>query len=84
MSDEAAKRLAQLKAALQSGIIDDDTYRTAVAALSSSTVIQAALSGSGAIAQGEGAVAAGAGSAGDLSPRRRAADQPTAPARRAR
>jgi formylglycine-generating enzyme required for sulfatase activity len=60
VSEDAAKRLAQLKAALQSGIIDDDTYHTAVAALSSATVTQADISGSGAIAQ-QGSVAAGAG-----------------------
>jgi formylglycine-generating enzyme required for sulfatase activity len=59
VSDDAAKRLAKLKAAFESGALDEDTYRAAAAALTST--VNAELRGSGAIAQGEGAVAAGAG-----------------------
>ncbi|MBC7249313.1 MAG: SUMF1/EgtB/PvdO family nonheme iron enzyme, partial [Anaerolineae bacterium] len=60
MSDERAKRLAQLRQAYESGILDDDTYRAAVAALGVQTEIQAEVEGPGAIAQ-VGGVAAGAG-----------------------
>jgi formylglycine-generating enzyme required for sulfatase activity len=56
MSDERAKRLAQLRQAYESGILDEDTYRAAVAALGAPAAAQAELPGSGAIAQGPGAV----------------------------
>jgi formylglycine-generating enzyme required for sulfatase activity len=60
-SDERAKRLAQLRQAYESGILDEDTYRAALAALDVPAAAQAELTGSGAVAQGAGAVAAGAG-----------------------
>ena len=60
MSDERAKRLAQLRQAYESGILDEDTYQAAVAALGTEAESRAAVEGSGAIAQ-EGGVAAGAG-----------------------
>jgi len=56
MSDDRDRRLAQLRQAHDSGILDEDTYRAAVAALGAG----AAVEGSGALAQA-GAVAAGAG-----------------------
>jgi len=60
MSDERAKRLAQLRAAFESGILDEDTYRAAVAALGVQAGVKAEVEGAGAVAQG-GSVAAGAG-----------------------
>ena len=61
MSDDPAKRLAQLRQAYESGLLDEDTYQAAVAALGAGAESQAVVEGSGAIAQGPGAVAAGAG-----------------------
>jgi formylglycine-generating enzyme required for sulfatase activity len=58
MSADRDKRLAQLKQAYESGILDEDTYRAAVAALDASAVVTN--TGSGALAQDQG-VAAGAG-----------------------
>ena len=60
MSDDRAKRLAQLKQAFDGGAIDVDTYRAAVAALDKETGMTAHVNGAGAVAQG-GGVAAGAG-----------------------
>ena len=59
MTDDRARRLAQLRQAYESGILDEDTYRAAVAALSTEARIQATVEGSGAVAQ-DGGVAAGA------------------------
>jgi len=59
MSDDRAKRLAQLQQAYESGILDEDTYRTAVNALGAQTQTTAEVIGSGAIAQGESATAVG-------------------------
>ncbi len=53
MSDDRAKRLAQLHQAYQSGILDEDTYQAAVAALDAKLT-----------AQGTGAVVATRGSVG--------------------
>ena len=61
MSDDRAKRLAQLRQAYESGILDGDTYQAAVAALGVEAETRAAVEGPGAIALGPGAVAAGAG-----------------------
>ena len=58
MSEDRAKRLAQLKQAYENGILDEDTYRAAVAALGQSADYQAEVQ-SGAAAQGEGATAVG-------------------------
>ena len=60
MTDDRAKRLKQLKQALESGAIDRDTYDAAVAALDGGTGTTAHVNGSGAVAQG-GGTAAGAG-----------------------
>ena len=60
MNDERARRLAQLKQALDSGAIDADTFRAAVAALDKETGMTAHVNGSGAVVQG-GGVASGAG-----------------------
>ena len=51
MSDDRARRLAQLQKAYESGILDEDTYQTAVAALEPEAKVEAKLEGSGAIAQ---------------------------------
>ncbi len=55
MTEQQLTRLEQLKRALDAGLIDQDTYDTAVAAMN------AQVAGSGAIAQGPHAVAVGAG-----------------------
>ncbi len=60
MTDARARRLAQLKQALDSGLIDPDTFQAAVAALDEGTSTAAQVNGSGAVAQG-GGIAAGAG-----------------------
>jgi len=60
MTDDRAKRLAQLKQALDSGAIDADTFRAAMVALDKETGVTAHVNGSGAVAQG-GGIAAGAG-----------------------
>jgi len=60
MADDSNKRLAQLKLAYESGILDKDTYKAALDALNQ-TPAQAEVTGSGAVARGAGAVAAGAG-----------------------
>ncbi|GAB4537199.1 MAG: hypothetical protein Kow0063_23620 [Anaerolineae bacterium] len=56
MSNDRAKRLAQLRLAYESGVLDEDTYRAAVAALDAQVTVE----GVGAIATARG-VAAGAG-----------------------
>ncbi|MGZ8250190.1 SUMF1/EgtB/PvdO family nonheme iron enzyme, partial [Methylomagnum sp.] len=58
MNEEDQKRIAQLRAALDAGLIDQDTYDTAV------SPILARLNGGGAIAQGTDAQAVGAGGVG--------------------
>jgi formylglycine-generating enzyme required for sulfatase activity len=60
MTGEHARRLAQLRQAYEGGFLDEDTYRTAVAALGAGPEVQAKSEGSGAIAQ-DGSVAAGEG-----------------------
>ena len=61
MSDDRAKRLAQLRRAYESGILDEDTYQAAVAALQTRLgTQQATVSGPGALAF-EGGTAAGEG-----------------------
>ena len=60
MSDDPVKRLAQLRKAYESGILDEDTYRAAVTALGEVSGMQATLEGSGAVVQ-NGGVGAGAG-----------------------
>ena len=59
MSDERAKRLAQLRRAYESGMLDEDTYMATVAALSTEARSRATVEGAGTIAQ-EGSVGAGA------------------------
>ena len=58
MTQDPPTRLEQLKRALDAGLIDQDTYDAAVAAMS------AQLSGSGAIAQGDHALAIAPGGVG--------------------
>lgn len=62
MPDETAKRLAQLKQAFENGVIDEDTYRSAVSALGSQASIENSGSdgaaAQGGIAAGESGVAA--------------------------
>lgn len=62
MPNETAKRLAQLKQAFENGVIDEDTYRSAVSALESQASIENTASGAVAaahgVAAGEGGVAA--------------------------
>ncbi len=60
MTDDLARRLAQLRDAYESGILDDDTYQATMAALSAEPDGTAILVGSGAVAQKD-SVAAGAG-----------------------
>ena len=60
MSEDHAKRLVQLTQALESGAIDEDTYRAVMDALDKETRTAAHVNGSGAVAQG-GGVASGAG-----------------------
>ena len=60
MSDDRARRLAQLRDAYESGFLDEDTYRAAVAALEPMRDVEASLEGGGAIAQDD-STAAGAG-----------------------
>ena len=45
MSDDRAKRLAQLRQAYESGILDEDTYRAAVVALEPGGDIEATIAG---------------------------------------
>jgi formylglycine-generating enzyme required for sulfatase activity len=59
MSDERARRLAQLRRAYDSGILDEDTYQAAVAALGPEARVEASVEGGGSVAQEHG-VAAGA------------------------
>jgi formylglycine-generating enzyme required for sulfatase activity len=58
MTEEHGTHIEQLKRALDAGLIDQDTYETAVAAMS------AQLNVSGAIAQGQDALSIGAGGVG--------------------
>jgi formylglycine-generating enzyme required for sulfatase activity len=60
MTDERTRRLAQLRQAYDSGILDEDTYRAATAALNAESEVEARQEGSGAIAR-EASAAAGAG-----------------------
>ena len=60
MNEPQPTRLEQLRRALDAGLIDQDTFDAAVAAMS------AQLDGGGAIAQGPGAIAVGAGGVGVL------------------
>jgi tetratricopeptide (TPR) repeat protein len=57
MIDDRARRLAQLRQAYESGILDEDTYRAAIAALGVEAGIQAAVEGPGAAAQDSSAAA---------------------------
>jgi len=69
VSDERERRLAQLRLAHESGLLDEDTYQAAIAGLGVARQDTAGVAGSGAIAQGPGAVAAGTGGvavAGDV------------------
>jgi predicted NACHT family NTPase len=59
MSEDRTRRLAQLRQAYERGILDEDTYRTAVAALGAEPRVDARLDAAGAIAQRD-SVAAGA------------------------
>jgi formylglycine-generating enzyme required for sulfatase activity len=63
MSDDRTRRLAQLRQAYESGILDEDTYRAAVAALGVEAEIQAIVEGPGAVAR-DGSVAAAEGAVG--------------------
>ena len=45
MSDDRARRLAQLRQAYESGILDEDTYRAAVAALEPERDVEASSGG---------------------------------------
>ena len=58
MTDERSKRLAQLRQAYEDGVLDEDTYRAAVAALNDTPAYQA-MAQSGAAAQGWGSTAFG-------------------------
>jgi hypothetical protein len=60
MSENRARRLEELRQAYESGILGEDTYRAAVAALGMEAGIQAKAEGRGAIAQ-DHSVATGAG-----------------------
>ncbi len=51
MSGDHARRLAQLRQAYDSGLLDEDTYQAAVRGLDAETGAKATLEGSGAIAQ---------------------------------
>jgi len=68
MNDDRAKRLEQLRQAFKSGILDEDTYWAAIAALDAQTSAQAEVSGSGVIAQKDSVAAAtgGVGVGGDV------------------
>ncbi len=65
MSDERARKLAQLRQAYEQGLLDEDTYQTVVAALDRPVDLEAKVEGSGSVAQvggtatGERGVAAG-------------------------
>ncbi|MFZ5916056.1 MAG: formylglycine-generating enzyme family protein [Chloroflexota bacterium] len=59
MTDDRAKRLAQLRQAFERGILDEDTYRAAVAGLEAEAGAAATQTGAGGLAQ-DGSVAAGA------------------------
>ncbi|GJL62685.1 MAG: hypothetical protein NPIRA04_13390 [Nitrospirales bacterium] len=61
MADDLTKKLAQLRQAHESGVLDDDTYRASVAALEQQSHPAVTVQGSGSIAQGEHATSAGAG-----------------------
>jgi len=58
MRDEQEKRLAQLKQAYESGILDKETYQAAIAGVQAKYQAETK---SGAVAQGEGATAVGEG-----------------------
>ncbi len=62
----ARKRLAQLRKAYEGGVLDADTYRAAVAALTAGS--HADLAGAGAIAQGAQARAGFNGGAMPITP----------------
>jgi uncharacterized protein YjbI with pentapeptide repeats len=62
MTEECARLLAQLRQAYESGILDENGYRTAVTALGAEPEVEARVDGGGAIAQ-DHSVAAGAGGA---------------------
>jgi len=68
MSNDRAKRLAQLRQAYESGILDKDTFQAALASLDAPASTQAELSGSGAVAQKDSAAATtgGVAVAGDV------------------
>jgi formylglycine-generating enzyme required for sulfatase activity/energy-coupling factor transporter ATP-binding protein EcfA2 len=73
MTDDRAKRLAQLRQAYESGILDEETYRVTVAALQAQLgARQATVSGPGALAfeggtaVGEGGIAVGRDVDGDV------------------
>ncbi len=57
MNNDRAKRLAQLRQAYESGILDEDTLQAALASLDTPASAQAELSGSGAVAQKDSAAA---------------------------
>jgi hypothetical protein len=50
MTGDRARRLAQLRQAYENGILDEDTYRAAVVALTARTEIEATLEVSGYVA----------------------------------
>ena len=56
MSDERAKRLDQLRRAYEGGILDEDTYQVALAALGDQAEVRATVEGSGSVAQAGGVV----------------------------
>ncbi len=60
MTGDQTKHLAQLRQARDNGILDEDTYQAAIAALGAEPEVTATVAGSGAIAQKD-SVAAGAG-----------------------
>ncbi len=71
MTDDRQKRLAQLRQAYESGILDEDTYRAAVAGVEAEAGVAATQTGSGGLAvdhstaAGAGGIAVG-GKAGEI------------------
>ncbi|MCP4531359.1 MAG: hypothetical protein GY831_09030, partial [Delftia sp.] len=61
MNDDRVKHLEELRRAYESGILGEDTYRAAKAALDAPASAQAEVSGSGAVAQQESVAATGGG-----------------------
>ncbi len=74
MADDRAKRLALLRQAYETGILDEDTYRAVTEALGVAETTQAQVTGPAVVAQA-GSAAAGDVRGGNHTPGREAAEE---------